>query len=76
MGDTTFHCLNFCPDKIFQSSGGFGGFSGGVEAKGGASSSDLKEAAKEVTVDKVHASYNVRSTDAVQRSILIADPIS
>ncbi len=39
---------------FFSSSGGFGGFSGGVEAKGGASSSDIKEAAKEVTVVKVH----------------------
>ena len=60
MGDTTFHCLNFCPDKIFQSSGGFGGFSGGVQASGGGSSSDLKQAAQETTLDQVHVSYNVR----------------
>ena len=33
--------------------------------KGSASSSDIKEAAKEETADKVYASYNVRSTPIV-----------
>ncbi|KDR74276.1 hypothetical protein GALMADRAFT_227357 [Galerina marginata CBS 339.88] len=41
-----------------SASGGYGGFSGGVDAKGGQSSSDLKQAAREETMDKVHASYN------------------
>lgn len=41
-----------------SASGGYGGFSGGVGAKGGNSSSDLKEAAQEETMDKVHISYN------------------
>ncbi|KAJ7224646.1 hypothetical protein GGX14DRAFT_651261 [Mycena pura] len=45
-------CVGSC------SSGGFGGFSGGFSAKGGQSSSDLKEAAQEETTDKVHCSYN------------------
>ena len=52
-------------EVLFCSCGGFGGFSAGVEAKGSASSSDINEAAKEETADKVYASYNVRSTPIV-----------
>ncbi len=40
-------------EVLFCSSGGFGRFSGGVEAKGSASSSDVKEVAKEEMLDEV-----------------------